>query len=375
VSRRAVVAVVAGALAAFAGCQILAGIEDRSHDAPFDATVEAAPPAAEAGVDGGASCDPLVPPLRPGPTAAEPRLELAFAVDSIVLDAPDAGYDLDNACTCKDGPGDPGSCVSQSPRCDGPRGLDNALAAVIQSALGGSFATENTNNRIKSGEIDVLLRLGDYNGSENDDAVVVALFASNGTAGATPEADAGPPPRFDGTDTWTVDPESLLEVDAGADGGIAKFATSDAYVRSSSFVARSSIAYLGLGDLVLRIAGATVTGDIDLAAHPYRIHRGRISGRIGANELLSSLSHINLGSISLCPGGPGATGLYERARSTVCAARDIASDPSRDGKGEPCDAVSVGIGFTAVEAKLGPVRARQFDPLGCDAGPEAYRCP
>ena len=233
----------------------------------------------------------------------------------------------------------------------------------------------NIENRIKSGEIDVLLRLGDYNGSENDDAVVVALFASNGTAGPTPADDAGPPPRFDGTDTWTVDPDSLLEVDAGADGGVAKFATSDAYVRSNSFVARSSIAYLGLGDLALRIAGATVTGDIDLAAHPYRIHRGRISGRIGANELLSSLSHINLGSISLCPGGPGATGLYERARSTVCAARDIASDPSRDGKGEPCDAVSVGIGFTAVEAKLGPVRARQFDPLGCDAGPEAYRCP
>lgn len=373
--RRASLAVALGALGAFVGCQILANIEDRSHAAPLDATVEAAPPLAEAGSDGGALCDPVVPPSRPGPSATEPRLELSFAVDAITLDAPDAGYDLDNACTCKDGPADPGSCVSPTPRCDGPRGLDNALASVIQTALGGSFATANTNMRIRNGEIDVLLRLADYNGSENDEAVNVALFASNGTAGATAEADAGPPPRFDGTDTWTVDPESLFDSDAGLDGGIAKFGTSDAYVRSSSFVARSSIAYLGLGDLVLRIAGATITGDIDLAAHPYRIHNGRISGRINADELLVSLSHINLGSISLCPGGPDAGGVYERARSTVCAARDIASDPGRDGKGDPCSAISVGIGFTAVEAKLAYLRPRQYDPMGCDAGPEAYRCP
>lgn len=369
VSPRRAALLVAGGFLFAAGCQAIAGIEDRSHGVPAaDATPEAAP-LPDAGSDVAASCDPLTPPARPPPSAGGPSLELSFALDAIEIDRTDVGYDLDQSCTCAASPTDPGSCVSDAPRCDGPRGLDNALGVVTKAALGGSFATDNLKRRIADGNVNALLRITDYNGLGSDDTVGFALFASNGTT----DADGGPDrpkPAFTGQDIWTIDPDSYNDPDAGPSSG-AKFSTPSAYVRDSTIVARSPTAYVGLGDLVLRITDATLTGELQRAVHPYRVLSGRITGRISSEALLTAIQQLKLGGFSLCAGSE----LFAEARRAVCAQRDVVGDPSRDGKGERCDALSVGISFTATEAALGPLRPREVDPTPCDGGAEAVRCP
>jgi hypothetical protein len=372
VKKKAAFIALLGALAVANGCQILAGIEDRSHDAPPDAAPLDAALAPEAASDTGAPCDPLAPPARPTGTVGGTIGDLTFAGDSIMLEQVNLGYDLDHACTCKDTLEDPGSCVSASPRCDSARGVDNALSPIVASKLGGSFASLHFDSLIGSGDIDVLIRLRDYNGQDDDEAVTFAMFASNGTISSDAGADApNPTPRRDGADTWTVDPESYLDLDAGLDAAVAKFASLQAYVRSNTLVAQAANAYLGLGEFVLHIQDATLTGDIVRVSHPFRIQNGRLSGRVAADSLLVALQQIKLGALPFCPGGGG---LFDTTKDAVCAARDVVSDHTRDGRGDPCDALSVGIGFTAVEANIGPLRARAVSPTICDAGPEAYHC-
>ncbi|MBL8609846.1 MAG: hypothetical protein JNL38_21105 [Myxococcales bacterium] len=367
-ARRAAVLVGGGFLFA-AGCQAIADIEDRSHAAPAaDATVEASP-APDAAVEAGPACDPLHPPPPPSPPSAGPSLDFTFALDSVEIDRTDVGYDLDQRCTCAPSPSDPGSCVSATPRCDGPRGVDNALGAVTKAALGGSFATDNLKRSITDGTVGALLSLQGYNGLVDDDAVAVTLFASNGTT----DADGGPDrpkPAFRGQDIWTVDPESYNDPDAGPPSG-AKFAVPAAYVANGTVVARATTAYVGLGDLVLRITDATLTGEVQRAVHPYRILSGRITGRITSAALLNAIQSLKVGAFSLCAGSE----LFAAARQAVCEHRDLSSDPSRDGKGDRCDALSVGISFTATEAVLGPLRPREVDPTPCDGGAEAVSCP
>jgi hypothetical protein len=371
-------ALACGAIAALlvaAGCQILAGIEDRSHGEALGSAADAADAANDAPAETGpdAPCDPLVPPARPPAASGVAIPDLVFAFRSIVLDQPDAGYDLDQACTCNDAPDDPGSCTSSTPRCDAPRGVDNALAHVVSSTFGGSFASLNFQNRMADGTLDVLFQIQGFNGQEDDDAVSFALFASSGTI--PPDAgdsDAMPRPTFDGTDTWTVNPDSFNDVADGGDAAIAKFSSQEAYVRSDALVARSPNAYIGLGDLVLHITDATLTGDLVLASHPYKIANGRITGRVSAESFLLGLPGIKLGpAVSLCPGGS----LFEQAKKAICAARDIVSDPARDNRGDACDALSVGMAFTAVEARLGPPRAWPGSVTPCDPDAAAYQCP
>jgi hypothetical protein len=81
---------------------------------------------------------------------------------------------------------------------------------------------------------------------------------------------------------------------------------------------------------------------------------------------------ITLGSVPFCPQDPA----FQNAKKSICGARDIKADRTRDNRGEPCDALSIGITFTATEAQFSDFRPRTVDPRpGCDAGPEAYRCP
>jgi hypothetical protein len=44
---------------------------------------------------------------------------------------------------------------------------------------------------------------------------------------------------------------------------------------------------------------------------------------------------------------------YQLVSSGVCSQADIESSPANDGKGLPCDALSLGLGFTASPAQLG----------------------
>ena len=101
----------------------------------------------------------------------------------------------------------------------------------------------------------------------------------------------------------------------------------------------------------------------------YELVRGTIAGRWPTSRLLATLATIPDPSVDggfLC----GASTYYGIIRNGVCGAADISLDPAND-NAQPlqfCDAVSVGMLFTAGPARLGAVLSVPTAPAGCGDG-------
>ena len=274
-----------GALAAWGSCAIydpsLLGGDAGADVAQVDAGPEAATctlakyldrPAKDD--DAGASVADIV--------LAVQRFDFAPSNDAGVL----RGFDLDQRCTC---PGS-GSCVplKGAPTiCDDDAGRDNSAAQLLDTftKIASAFSPQKLNQKLQNGEFGLIVRVRNYNGAPNDTSVEAALFLSNGTTSAT---DGGAPitPKFDGKDSWTIDPRSLL-------GGVAppyipqpNTTDSAAYVRDGVLVASLSTADLefnagtGLGSLHVNMTGVVVTGRlVPDGAGTYRIDDGVLAGR------------------------------------------------------------------------------------------------
>ncbi len=53
----------------------------------------------------------------------------------------------------------------------------------------------------------------------------------------------------------------------------------------------------------------------------------------------------------------GDSGTYSNIKTSACHSADVMTDPTQDGKGAACDALSVGASFSAGPAHLGPIWA------------------
>ncbi len=280
------------------------------------------------------------------------------------------GFDLDRACTC---PG-PGSCVppkGAGPMCDDDAGRDNSGGQLLTqfTSFATSYNPQKLNQRMQAGEFGLLVRIRNYNGAPNDTSVEAALYISNGTE---PQVDGGPPktPAFDGTDVWTVDPRSLL-------GGIAppyipqpNSVDTAAYVRDGVLVASLANADLelaagsGLASLKVNMSGVVVTGKVVQKNGVWSISEGVLTGRWPSRKFLTSIQSIKvpLTDEYLC----GDSGTYASIKALICKNLDIVSSPQNDNTNAPCDALSLALGFEAVGAKFGAVKAGvgQLQPCG-----------
>ncbi len=359
------VVLVASALAIWASCAV--------YDSSLLVGGDAGPPS-----DGGAdvlACNAATYPSRPdGEEAGVDAGDLTFAVQRFVFPGADAGvaargYDIDRQCTC---PG-PGSCVPPNgtkPYCDDDAGRDNSGGQLLTTFT--SFATsynpDKLNTRIQAGEFDMLVRVRNYNGLPDDGTVEAALYLSNGTGAA--DAGTPPVPKFDGTDTWTVDPRSLL-------GGVAppyipqpNSVDTSAYVRGGVLVASLSNADIefaagtGLASLKVNMTGVIVTGKLVETNGVWSVREGTLTGRWAARKFLTSIQSIKvpLTDEYLC----GDSGTYASIKGLICKNLDIVSSPQNDNTNAPCDALSLALGFEAVEAKFGVVKAGvgQLQPCG-----------
>lgn len=367
-------AVACAALALGGACAVYGPSLLISGDAGPDAQL----PPADGGDAGDPPCSAARWPDRPAKDDGTPSVpEFVVALRALELD-PDAGagalrgWDLDRRCTC---PGRP-SCnpaADAAVVCDDTSGRDNAagvLFAQFSAFAGDAFNTMKLNQMVANGRFTVLVRVRDYNGGANDTQLTAAIFLSNGMKGAE---DAGGPqtPQWDGTDEWTVDPNSLFGGGGPPFVPLPDAVDTSAYVTNGVMVAvlnEVNIAFTagtGTANLHLDVQGAVITGRPAQKAGGWSIDDVVLSGRWSSRKLLTSFAPLKdpLGPGYLC----GDSGTYASIRKLVCNGRDITAAPQNDNTNAYCDALSIGFGFAVAPAKMALVNPRPTPPQPCGA--------
>ncbi len=358
----------AGTCALAAGCQLVAGIDDRSVYAP-DGSPDSA--LGEAGSDAGDPCSgpgvPTAPDLSTSNSSDPVELQAALSMLHLGLDG-DAGifgFNLDHACTC---PG-PDTCqrpIDAGQACDYSGGVDNIgrqVFGLFASTGDGGFITEDTiNQAIAQGLIGAFIRVRNYNGLADDAQVQVSVYASLGVTGFPT------PPKFDGTDQWDIDEGSTN----GGSFDQPKYSTTG-YVRNHTLVASLKFPVIigsqYISPITVELQSGLIVANIALNGSgptaTLKSLSGELAGRWESSKLLTSLQSVpdpfNDGGF-LCKGGF----VYEAAKIAICKDQDIASDPTNDGTGI-CDALSLGLGFEATPALHGPVKPSPANPMHCGA--------
>ena len=335
----------------------------RDAGAPTTDAVGPPPVSSDAESEASSSCNPALPPERPAPsTAPQPTGDrLLFAASTLELGSGKQGYDMDGVCTC---PG-AGSCTPLGTRamatCDGPRGVDDALGPLLLGIVtlfpkDGSISTSGT-DFIRGGRQTVLVQLRGYDGTPNDDEVQVALLSGSGFVDPS---DAGTPdggealPKLDGTDTWTIEPDSVI----GQSGPpyIPRVEDPRGYVRDGVLVANLDLD-LRVGVFRTVAKESRLTARIEKVGGAFRLREGIISARARSGDLLTGLEavHSPLPSSNayLCRGDL----VYLEAKRRLCEALDLAANRADDNRGQPCGAISVTLTFDAVPAKAGALFA------------------
>ncbi len=362
--------------------------------APQEAGADSSTPTSDAGADG--AIDPCAHARVPAPPAADDgsgNVDLLLAASfirvlprgTIALPHPvePSGLDLDNTCTC---PG-PETCkaLTGMAHCDADGGADDSTGAVFLgfAALAPDFNDDHLNTTLRAGNSTVLFRVKSYNGGLNDKQVTFIVYTSRGLSRPDP-GDAGsdgapPPPKYDGTDVWTIDPSSLLggvTVDGGpsCEGNdnvcVPLFADTQAYVKDGVLVSHVDFPItIGSGgnELVLTISAATLYAKLIPDGATFRIDDGQIGGRFNAGGLLTALG-VSADPIGKASALCNDQALYQNIKARVCGAADIMTHPLDDSTGKACDALSIAVSFSASAGHLGPVFTKPPNSDPCDAG-------
>lgn len=312
------------------------------------------PPPPDAG-DPDAGCDLLHPPAMPTVADGPSIEEIWFAVDHAELVTnPRVGYDLDDRCSLPEvGDPPPLDCAPTSPVIipfDGERGVDNSLngfLTFIDGAVEGLFSAplnESITASFRAGQIGLLFRLSDWNGTPDDPDVSCAIAeAAFGAPSGGSINWYGSSSSFD----RTVDNPLNTEVRAYVTGGVLV-----ARMRDGAELTLNNGAQALRFDLNRMIITANLSrsgpGDGVL-------ENGVISARWPREKALAGLTGLGLPPTGRC--------VDERslAEMAIVNSLDVRSDPAEIAETETCDAISVGIGFGAVEARV--VGIQDPDPL------------
>ena len=293
----------------------------------------------------------------------------------------DIGFDLDGACTASDTcPLDvpPQSCragASALPR-DGNYCRDNVFARLEHAATLIPELTETYglsddafNCALCVGHYNFLFRLTGYNGEENDDRVRIDVYPSPGLERPLPWDCTQPDWKtrlcFTPDMPWTIQEDVPVEPRPGPDLAPSKIFDDAAYVRDGYVVARlpeqTLFWFPGYKAVAvafpLRIQGGVVTGR--LARGPdgvWRVSDGIIAGRVLAGDIVNGFRLIGF-----CDTNDPTN--YEVMTTFVTTNLDVTADGRRD-PDAPCDAMSLGIAFTALQARAGGLEAVSL-PVEC----------
>jgi hypothetical protein len=325
-------------------------------------------------------CPDFEPPPKPAADdpSTNPNQSFVVAVHTIDVGFGDdagtpgasglLGYDLDTVYTCCDG--GPESCnaaVTGAMHCDDPSGRDNAgghLLATLASLDPGQFNTSTISQRLENGTYSILLQVYQYNGTANDTQVTAALYASDGV-----ENEAGA--MWDGNDVWNIDDAFVVSPDASP--LLPNHIDGNAYVANGTLVMSVnfpiSLGTSGTSTFTISLTSGIVSGQLVPGANgTYSLANGQIAGRWNVSDLLQSLQTVSVFGSPICPG----TANYTFVKQEICQYADIMTDITKDKTGATCDALSLGIGFTADPAVLGDAvpAAIKMGLCSGDAGPD-----
>jgi hypothetical protein len=287
----------------------------------------------------------------------------------------DFGFDLDGVCTCEAKTQSGDSCVAfndAGPHCDLDEGRDSMvteLLVLFNQVYKNAVSQEEVNDSLRKGLYGFLVRVSGYNGTANDTRVEVAVYNSPGNEGVQ---DGGfpKPPLEDGTDRWTVDPLSLLS-GSGAPDYPPVYVDDTAYVANRRLVASLDFPVTfasvvnGTAAITVDLKGSVVVGTLVPDGNSWRVDDGTLTGRWPSSSLLTALEVLPEPAPStafLCGDG----GVYRNiVQPLICNGQDIATLSRDDRLGQPCDAISLSLGFTARPAQLGDVVVPSPKPRPC----------
>jgi hypothetical protein len=304
--------------------------------------------------------DPCPHARWPGPPdASEPGTQAEhtlafrhayFSTATVDGGVPDFGYDLDMKCTTD----------QASASCAGPvitddsNGRDNAsisLMGTLSAITQGAVDDTVVNATIEAGQFTVILRLLGLQSIVNQQS---STGLSLGVQ-ASPGLQNGGTPVFDGTDRWLVASEDCQSPTTNV-----PYPINQAYVNNGVFVstATSTINLRILlpstnavsGTLLVKLSHPVLTGTLAQTDAGVAMNDGLIAGRWNADDMLAALADLTApGNVPVCDYLQGNA--YKSVLSAVCAARDIDTTGTDDGK-IACDGISVAIRFDAIPAQV-----------------------
>jgi hypothetical protein len=350
----------------------------------------------DGGPDGGDVVITKVVPDRPPADTSSPDDdgEMIFAGYDVemIQEAdrwPHVGLNLDGVETY--GPDDPHPCLptrdGQPPAPDGVDGIDNQYGAAISPSLSVALPTavcELTGSHF-NGKGTFVAGIEKWNGEANDAQVTAWIIAAVGampspetgeeiTEGITWEGDRGldlyyngehaPLPCYDGNDHYYLNPDVSVMSPADPtqpdEPRRPRIYDANAYIVDNVVVARIPANQpLTLMSVYRSLPARINDGYIvaKLSDDRTRIEESTLAGRFRSQDILDIAGHI----------GSCSDGLLSTFSNILNRAADLMLDPGRDHQGEVCDAISVGIPFKAVRAKLASEHGPAWPPdIRCD---------
>ncbi len=251
---------------------------------------------------------------------------------------------------------------------DGDQGRDNSFGLNIGGFIclleSGGLAPnveQGQNQTMLEGSGGGLLFTIENFGGMNDPRVTFTVYLSRGVI--DPSGDQAAPAKWDGTDVWSIDSDSVGE------SNVPLFRDDAAYVNNGIVVARlADGAPFKFADdkaaLTVALNHAVVV--MQLSDDLKRVVDASVTGAWKTVSALTSIAAFAAGW-DICPGNFQYQAAAVIVQQSSDLRLDLAPDPTLD-----CDAISIALGFGGSEAKLGPiVSAPPPNPAACDAGADA----
>ena len=298
------------------------------------------------------------------------------------------GYNLDRTCTSSIATSscafDAGSPVPT----DLANGIDNAGFSLFTtlSRYSTTFDTNTINQGILEGRYGAVIRIQEWNGLPDDDAVFVEVFPALGVVNSGSD-DGGV--AFDSNDNWGIDARFRLYPASEYSMNF----TSKAYVAGGQLVAPFD-RVLKLGVLLSQdpkpldavLSDAVITGQLvtDDDAGSSFLAGGIIAGRWNTASFLDQVRRIyvrngnDIVRSTVCDEADAGRKLYDVVKTFTCAGLDVHTDQTGDNQGLPCDAISVAakIDGYRVNAKGTWMTYPSYDDRCIDSGiPAGDDCP
>lgn len=332
------------------GCAQIIGADFDSPRLGPKAPADAAPSDATMGPDVAVDrCPSVRPPAQPAQATAGGDVDLTMAIASVKYGEDGSfrtiGYDLDKVC-----PGEAPECLfGPGAIRDAAGGRDNTTGGLLQqlklafTAGNVSYGSDYDSQGLRDGRYGILLRVRGYNGEPDDREVSLEWYTA---APFDRDKAPGTKPAWDGNDQW---PLEATGVTAGDGGAVTRYVDDKAYVAGGVLVGAPFELPLKGATVEIRLSQLFITGTLKKSGAGYEIQDGTLAGRWKTTDALAALPLIKAFDASFCTTSPG----YNVVKGQICSAVDLSSTgvaPTR-----ACDAISVGLAFTALPAKAAPL--------------------